>query len=152
MANRVDIFDLLKHVDAGDLEYWEALSEEDKKSVAFVVASRWMSCTQNTGQLIAVNQLINPLVFSFGTKHKGLLYRLMLIASSGTAKHYKWVGRKKSGSSMPVSTRVISEYYGLSTKRANTYVESFTLEEVMECAEALGYDDAELKKLKNEYK
>lgn len=150
-AERVDIFQFLKHVDAGDLEYWNNLTEEEQKSVAFVVANRWMSCTKNQGQIIAVNKLINPLVFPFGTKHKGLLYRLMLIASSGTEKQYRWVGRKKNESKKPTARNIIAEYYQLSDSRAESYLSMFSYEEVVECANALGYDDPSMKKLKNEY-
>ena len=150
--NKVDIFDLLKHVDKGDLEYWENLSEDEKKSVAFVVVSRWFSCTQNTDQLLTVNQLLNPLVFSYGTKHKGLLYRLMLIASSGTEKRYHWIGRKKKVPNKPISSQAVSEYYSLKLERANSYLDMFTLDDILECAEDLGYDDASVKKIKNEYK
>ena len=150
--NKVDMFDLLKHVDKGDLDYWENLSEDEKKSVAFVVVSRWMSCTKNPDQIVAVNHLLNPLVFNFGTKHKGLLYRLMLIASSGTEKRYQWIGKKKKVPSKPTATQVVSEYYNLKLERANSYLDMLTLDDVLECAEGLGYDDASVKKIKNEYK
>ncbi len=150
--NKVDIFDLLKHVDGGDLDYWAGLSDEERKTVAFVVASRWLSCTKNTDQIIAVNSLLNPLVFSFGTKHKALLYRLMLIASSGTDKRYQWISRKKKVPSKPLSTQVVSEYYKLKLERANSYLTMLTLSDVLECAEALGYDDSSIKKIKNEFK
>lgn len=151
-AERVDIFKLLKHVDAGDLQYWNNLSEEEQKSVAFVVANRWMSCTKNIEQISAVNSLVNPLVFPFGTKHKGLLYRLMLIASSGTEKQYRWVGRKKNESKKPTARKIIADYYGFSDSRAESYLSMFSYEELVECGSALGYDDESMKKLKNEFK
>lgn len=151
MADKVDVFQFLSKVDAGDLDYWENLTDEEKKSIPLVVFMRWFSGTKNPIQIESVNSLLNPFVYSFGTKHKGLLYRLMLVASSGTAKRYSWIGKKKIGSKS-ASTEVLSKFYGLSKDRANSYLNIFTLDEVLECAGLLGYDDADIKKIKNEFK
>jgi hypothetical protein len=151
-ADKVDIFDLLKHVDSGDLDYWNNLTQAEQASVAMFVVNRWMSCTKNSEQIIAVNAIVNPLIFPFGTKHKGLLYRLLLIASSGTGKNYKWIARKKRSANKPLTSKIISEYYAMSLDRATSYAPSFSYDEALECAEAMGYDDLILKKLKNEFK
>lgn len=150
--DRVDIFEFLREVDSGNFEYFENLSEAQKKKFAPVVATRWMSCTRNTSQLQAVNALVNPFTFAFATKHKELLYKLMLIASSGTEKRYKWIGKKKSGGTMPNTTTILAEYYKISKSKASGYAKMFTVDEVIECAENLGYDEAYLKKIKNEFK
>lgn len=152
MADKVDIFDFLKSVDNSDFYYYSELSEEQRKSLSLVVAARWLSCTKNSKQILAVNSLVNPFTFKFAYKHPELLYKLMLISSSGTEKHYKWVGKKKKSSSKPTSTQAISEYYGISTTKADEYLASFSLEDVLECANALAYDDAQVKKIKNEFK
>lgn len=148
---RVDIFELLKRIDDGDLDYWNKMSDEERKSIAFVVAMRWMSCTHNTDQLKSVNILLNPLVFRL-YKHPGLMYRLMLVASSGTRKGYKWVGRHKNKKTYPVSTKLISEFYNMNVDRANSYVNMLTIDELIDCAERLGYDDKSIKSLKDEHK
>lgn len=152
MSDKIDMFDLLKHVDAGDFDYFPSMTEEQQKSVSFFMANRWMSCTKNKKQLLAVNAIVNPLVFSFGTKHKDLLYKLMLIASSGTEKHYKWVGKKKKNQAYPMSSQIVSEYYGISTNKAVGYIGLLTMDDVLACATSLGYDDASIKKIKNEFK
>lgn len=152
MSDKVDMFEFLKHIDLGDFDYYPSLTEDQKKSVSFFMANRWMSCTKNKSQLLSVNSIINPLVFPFGTKHKDLLYKLMLIASSGTEKHYKWVGKKKKSQAYPVSSEVVSEYYGISTSRAMGYIGMLSMNDVLDCATSLGYDDASIKKIKNEFK
>lgn len=149
---KVDIFKLLKHIDAGDVEYYDNLSDAEKKSVSMFVTNRWLSCTKNSKQLITVNALVNPFVFAFGTQHAGLLYKLMVIASSGTEKNYKWVGRKKNISSKPETAGLLSAYYGISKRVAEGYLPMFTLDEALELASDLGYDAPSMKKLKNEFK
>lgn len=152
MAEKVDIFDFLKRVDNSDFYYYSELPDDQKKTLSLVVAARWLSCTKNAKQLLAVNSLVNPFTFKFSHKHPELLYKLMLISSSGAEKHYKWVSKKKKESSKPVTAQAIAEYYGISTAKADGYVPDFSLEDVLECANALAYDDAQVKKIKNEFK
>lgn len=149
--NKVDIFDFLRKIDSGDFGYYANLSDEQKKSLSMVVANRWMSCTSNKTQIVALNALVNPFVFKFASNHKELLYKLMLIASSGTEKHYTWIPKGKSAK-RPNTCKILSEYYGFSTERAEAYINDFSVAEVVECAEALGADDSTIKKIKHEFK
>lgn len=152
-AERLDIFKVLKSIDSGDFDYYDNLTEDELKSLPMVVLSRWMSCTKNVKQLNGVNNLVNPFVFKYGVKHKKLLYYLMLVASSGSQKNYKWVPRKKKGSSTPIACAVVAEYYGMSSKDAANYIKStLDVNDVISCASALGYEDKEITKIKNELK
>lgn len=152
MSEKVDIFSFLKKVDNSDFYYYSGLTDDQKKSLSLVVAARWMSCTKNTKQVLAVNALVNPFTFKYSSKHPELLYKLMLIASSGTEKNYNWVGKKKRTSTKPVSAQVVAEYYGISSAKADEYLTNFSLDDVLECAESLAYDDKQIKKIKNEFK
>lgn len=152
MTDTVDIFKLLKHIDSGDLDFYESLSDAEKKSISMFVASRWQTCTKNSKQIVASNALVNSTVLKFGTKHSGLMYRLMLIASSGTEKHYTWVSRKKKSSRRPETTKIISNYYGISENDASDYCNLLTLEEVKELADAMGIENSILKRVASEYK
>lgn len=149
---KVDIFDFLKRVDNSDLSYYDELSEQEKKSLSMVVAARWLACTKNKRQVVLANELVNPFVYKFATKHRELLYRLMLISSSGTEKRYAWISKKKTVSSRPNSVKAISQYYGISSDKAEGYLSMFSLEDVIDCADSLGYDEQTIKKIKNEYK
>lgn len=151
-TNKIDIFDFLKHVDALDFNYYSNMTPEQKKSLSLVVAARWLSCTKNTSQIVAVNAFVNPFTYKFSYKHPDLIYKLMLIASSGTEKRYTWVGKKKKTCTKPNSVQTISEYYSISKNKAVEYTQMFTLDEVLECAEALAYDKTVIKKIKDEFK
>ena len=150
---KVNIIDFLNRIDAGDLDYYTTLTDEEKKSISLVVVGRWLSCTKNLKQIVSYNALVNPFMYKFAGKHNELLYNLMVTASSGTKKNYRWVGRKKRENTKPVSCKVISQYYGISTSAASGYVgQTFKLADILKCADDLGYDDAEQKKIKDEFK
>lgn len=148
----VDIFKLLRHIDAGDLMYYESLSDEEKKSISMFMVARWQSCTKNMNQIVMSNALVNSTVLQFGTKHSAMLYRLMLIASSGTEKQYKWVPKATRKHKRPESTDVIASYYNISKMDASEYHNMFTVADVIELANSMGKSEATIKQIKNEYK
>jgi hypothetical protein len=76
----------------------------------------------------------------------------MVIASSGTDKRYKWVGRPKKAGNKPNTTQTISEYYGISTTRSVDYLNILSVDDIVDCANALGYDDKKIKLIRNELK
>lgn len=149
---KVDIFDFLRQVDKSNLRYYDDLTEPQKKSLSLVVAARWFSCTKNKRQLLMMNELVNPFVYRFSTKHGQLLYRLMMISSSGTEKRYSWISKKKNISSKPNSVKAVAQYYGISTRTATGYLGMLSVDDIIDCAESLGYDGQTVKKIKNENK
>lgn len=151
-TNKIDLFDLLKRIDNSDFYYYSELTPEQRKSISLVVLARWLSCTKNKDQIITLNALVNPFTYTFATKHPQLLYKLMLISSSSTEKHYKWVSKKKKDSSKSNTIKVISEYYGISLMKAEGSLTLLNCSDVIDYANALGYDNAFIKKIKNEYK
>ncbi len=150
---KVNIIDFLNNIDSGNLEYYTSLTSEERKSVSMVVVGRWLTCTKNTKQILACNALVNPFVFKFAGKHNELLYNLMVTASNGAKKNYRWVPRKKRESSRPVSSKAVAQFHGISTYAASGYVgKAYSYEDILYFAESLGFDDAELKKIKDEFK
>lgn len=152
MDEKVDVFEFLRHVDDLDFSYYDSLSEAQRKRLSLFVAARWQSCTKNVGQIVATNSLVNHFVYKFLTKHPKLLYKLMLIASSGTQKQYKWVPKKKKVRSKPETIAVMAEYHNMSTRQVEDYLPSTTLEDALYYADAIGSEDSTIKKIKNEFK
>lgn len=146
-----NIFEILNKIDEGDVSFYHNLTDEEKKKVPLFVIMKWMAQTKNKTQLLRLNSIVNPLIFNL-QKHDGLIWDLLVLSSSGTKKIYKWNKKnKKSLKTGSLAIKVISEYHGISKKDALNYTKMFDLNELVEMAESLGYDDKEIKKLKNEY-
>lgn len=152
MSEKVDMFEVLRHIDESDFSYYDNLTEQQRKSISLFVVARWLSCTRNTKQIVAVNSLVNTFLYKLLSKHPKLIYKMMLISSSGTRKQYKWVARKKKQSSKPETAKVLSEYYNMSMRQVEDYIKTFTLDDVISCANDLGVEDSVIKKIKNEFK
>ncbi len=150
MTNKVDIFELLKRVDARDIEFYESLSQPEKNSVAPVVALRWFSSGSDQHVHLS-NFVINPVVFPL-YKHPGLLYKMMVACSDGKKKRYSWVKKKSKDKSAPNADKTIAEYYQCSVKDASSYRRKLASEDILEMAEDMGYDAERIKKIKAELK
>jgi len=146
--NKIDIFDVLKNIDNGNIYYLDSLTEDEKNKLSMVVLFRWMTGTENSQQIRALDSIVNPFLYTL-SNHKDLIYKLMVIASSGTEKRYKWIPFKK-GKNKQLTNKLISEYYDLSNTSASNYINMFDIETLIDMAKELGYDDNELKKIKKE--
>lgn len=148
-SRKVDIFTVLDNIDAGNVNFYDNLSEEEQKSISMVVLMQWMHGMDNTQQLKAIESIVNPFIYSLAS-HKSLLFKLMTIASSGTKKRYNWASKAKQ-KTMPISTTAISQFYGLSKSASRNYISLLGKQGIIDIALELGYDDSELKKLKKEH-
>ena len=148
---KLDIFDLLKRVDSGDVTFYDNLDPNLQKQFAPVVACRWMAGTQSPVQIKLVNEFVNRYVFALH-QHKGLLYRMMVVASDGSAKPYHWMKKKTKGGTRPVSAEIIEARLECSEREAIDYSKLLDEATVLSYVQELGYDDAYIKKVQAEFK
>ena len=144
-----DLFEGLAKLSAGDLQWYDRLSPEDKKAAAPFVIARWMAGTSDQAQLIRINTFVNPYAFSLG-QEKALLFKLLAAAATGSTKRYNWMKAPGAKSSTKLRIEAIKQYYNVTTREANLYTANIASEDILEMAEELGWDQEELKKLKAE--
>lgn len=150
MGFKLDIFELLTKLNnpkSGDI--YEKLSDEERKGFAPLVVMRWMSGTSDERQIMLLNEFVNTKVFPLA-KHPRLLMRLLHVASSKTNKRYSWLGIKSKKKNVE-ALKVVQEYFDMSEREVKELNPFPPKEEVLQMAEALGYQKDELAKLKKEY-
>lgn len=146
---KVDLYNFLAKINAGDVTFLNSLSAEDKKSLAPVVVMQWLTGTNDKQQIVLMNHLVNPLVFKL-YKHQDLLFKLMMASCTKPPKRFAWIKTNKV-SKHPLSTEVISQYYKCSTREAEAYYPILSKDDILEMWDALGNNDKELlAKLKKE--
>lgn len=151
MTERLDIFKTLDNIDSGNLSYLSELDPQFSKQFSPLVVMRWASGTSSKAQILKLNAFVNPFVFSLGS-NKSLLYNLLLAASDGKQKSYKWVKRPSKGGNKPQSIEVIKRYYSCSSTRAAEYVKLLNVSDVVDIASSLGEDTAVIKAIQKEFK
>lgn len=149
--HKLDIFHVLDRISRKDPLFFNNLDEEQQKAFSPLVVMRWLSGTYSPLQIVLLNQLVNHLVFPLG-KHKGLLYDLMTICTSGKTQRYVWNKMNSKKSVMPKSVAIIQEYYGYSKKHSLEALPLLTNEDIISHAEDLGKQKDEIRELKKELK
>ena len=146
----LDIFTLLEQIDRKNYQIWDSLTEEQRKEFSPLVTLRWMAGTTDPVQLIFLNEIMNPTIFTLGDK-KEFLLKLLTVCSNGKLKRYQWINYKVGGSKkMKKSVELIANHYKLGPKEAEDTRRLFNEEELIELAEANGWQKDEIKELLGE--
>ena len=143
----LDIFELLRKIDTSKTCIYSDLTDPQKKGFAPLVVMRWMSGTGDAAQIAMLNECVNPYVFSLG-KHPHLLMQCLQVSSSGQPKRYYWLGLK-TNKKKSETMRVLQEFFELSAREVKTYPIP-PVNELVSMAEMLGWESAEIQKLKKE--
>lgn len=149
---KLDIFRVLGQADSKHAEFYEKLTDEERKELQPFLVSRWLTGTSDPLQIVLINEFVNPYAFSL-TKHKQLLWQLITVANSGRKQRYQWLklpSKRESGK--PNALRVVKEYYTYSTKDAIDALDILTRDQVLEMAEDLGWQPDDIAKVKRELK
>lgn len=148
----LDIFTLLEQIDRKNYHIWESLTEEQRKEFSPLVTLRWMAGTTDPVQIIFLNEIMNPTIFNLGDK-KEFLLKLLTVCSNGKLKRYQWINYKVGGSKkMKKSVELIATHYKLGPKEAEDTRRLFNEVELIELAEANGWQKDEITELKKEFK
>ncbi len=153
MTDRLNIFDLLGEVDGKNVEGYDQIAEPHKKQFAPSVILRWLSGTKSASQIVLLNDTANKYVFSCW-QHPNLIYKTFVAAvDGGRHKRYQWIKPlPRTGRSAPTATAAIMEYFKYDRKTAELSIKLMSIDDVVQCAQELGYEQQSITKIKQELK
>jgi hypothetical protein len=107
---KLDLFSVLTSIDQGNMNFYENLSEEEKKGYVPLLLMRYMSSlpSQNAqcgDAVIMVNDLVNVGHWEL-TKHPELQHKLMCITGLGRRQNRPWISKRKN-----VATKKLNEFF-----------------------------------------
>ena len=147
---KLDIFRVLAAAGRKNTDFYSTLTPEEQKAMQPILVTRWMSGTQRADQIVYLNEIINPFVFSLSS-HKQLLWHLMTIASVAGNQKCNWIKSPAKTTKKAISASVVSQYYKYSTSRAIDALALLTVEDILEMGVDLGCQTDELAKIKKEW-
>lgn len=150
MAEKVDIFPMLKNIDDFNLNSIKELTEEEKKSLSPYLLLQWMNGCKSKLQIQQLNATLNRLLFEVPTSHKELLFKIAYAASDGRTKKYYWIKKKQKQKKYTESIKIIQKRYHCSKKTALSYIPLLEFDGVYELALELGEQQDTIKKIKKE--
>jgi len=150
--HKLNIFQVLGSIGKKNKAYYSKMTDEERKSFHPLVVSRWLSGTYDAGQIVMLNEIVNPYVFPL-THHKELMANLLTAASSGDGGRVKWVkAAGKKTSKTPTITNVIRDYFGYNTGDAIEAMSLLSDADILLYAEHLGRQPDDIKLIKKELK
>lgn len=145
MAEKLDIFTVLKNLNNKNIKYYDTLSPDLQKAAAPLVIMRWLSGTSDREQILRINEMVNPYMFSLNPR---MLFKLMAISATGRVSSCSWVGGKKTTNSNVIT--LLSKYFECSKMEAKGYLSIYTNDELLVFAEEMGYTEKQSKELMQE--
>lgn len=167
---KLDMFELLAALDRRDFKFYSNLTDEQKKAFAGIVAMRWMSnapygdIEDNEFHILMVNGAANQHFWNSEiTNHPELQYLMLACCGTGSTtkpkrapswsktKH-EWIkGPAKKNKNKAI--KVLSEYCPTANdEELLMFFEMNDMEEIIQIAKMLGYQDKQIKELKKELK
>ena len=151
MAERLlDIFQVLSQIDKKNIGFYSLLTPAEQKAFVPVVITRWLTGTYIKLQVVLVNELINPYLFSL-YKHPELLYKLMTICVDGKSQRYAWNKVLSRTISKPLATKTIQQYFNYSSREAEKSLNILAPDDVVAMAEELGWQNEDINKIRKEF-
>ena len=152
MSNKLDIFDVLKHITMKDTGWLQSLSEEQQKSFQPVVVQQWIKGAQRhpDSHIFGTNEWVNPFVFSLHA-HPILLYKCLCVANGfGVPTRYRYLRANKT-TKKPLSIQVLQDYYNIGKEKAIDDLSLLSKPSIVAMAKRLGRQKDEVKKIEQEW-
>jgi len=158
-THKLDLFKTLAAIDNKDRDYYDNLTDEEKKGFAPFVLVRWCSAAQTNNLLydywllVATNERMNVNLLNLNsqtTKHPKLQW-LMATATSpyvGKLRH-EWIPYKKAEKRTYAEFRkiLINMFPHLNDDEIELIIQNTTTKDIKEYLKSMGYNDSEIKKI-----
>lgn len=157
--HKLDIFQTLEAMDKRDYDYFNRLSDEEKKAFAGIVIMRWMSSVKTNNvelqkwHLLTTNGFVNKSIWDPALKdHTGLVYLLLASCGLGQKQFHEWIKAptRKTGGKI---FEFLRDYYPTANNEELKYfLDINSADDFIELAKELGYQNDEIRDLKKELK
>jgi hypothetical protein len=155
---QLDLMSTLEAADRGILDYYDNLSEAERKAFSPLVIQRWLSAVSDANPnqaycVIAQNDLVNLGLFQLQKQHPELIWKLMCVAGVGKRQQHVWIPNKKSSGSTPkLDAWIRSQHAHVNDLELNILRDSKSESEWIQVLKSSGASDAQIKEIRTELK
>lgn len=137
-----NIFSVLNKIDNKKYNYYEELSEDNKKEIQPYTLLRWASCVDNKDEInhelytLEMNEYVNK-NFWVLSKHKNLQWKLLCSGGQNKFMKHKWIAPKKE--TVDKMMNIVRQFYpNLSDEEINIKYNNMTEDEKQSILEYIG--------------
>jgi hypothetical protein len=155
---QLDLMSTLEAADKGLTEYYDNLTDQERKAFSPLVIQRWLSVVSDQNPLqayhvIALNDLVNMGLFQLQKEHTELLWKLMCVAGSGKRQQHAWIANKRSSGTTPrLDAWIRSHHAHVNDLELQILRHSRTAAEWEQHIKSSGASDGEIKEIRSELK
>ena len=156
MAEQIPLSKLLKAIDLKQRDFYDKLSDDEKKSFNTFTLNRFISNCEDGPDLaewwlVATNTRVNKHFFAL-SNHPKLQWLVLTTASPGMGTTYhKWIPHKKKNTSHKVDKKVFETlkmlYPAMKSSDVELMAQINTKATVKAYLKELGYDDKQIKEM-----
>lgn len=154
---KLDLFkEVLPALNRKDRDYFDKLSDEDKKAVTFFTLVRWISSVQGNADLVAyylrnanicVNKHFYDVPLTLQKDHRKLMWLLMTAVSPGIGnQRHHWIKLQKE--SNPIKTQLENLFPNMKSDDAETLSKLVTKKELKKYVDGHGQESTSKRKSK----
>lgn len=154
--HKLDLTAVLNALDKQDLNFYQRLSEDEKKSYVPLILMRYMSSLsdQNANSayaLLATNDLVNIGFWNL-SKHQELQHLLLCLTGLGKKQYRTWLPMKKSKKSSKLVKWISEQNPEYNEVELDIFISKFTKDTWATYLKDFGMDDKEVKELVEAWK
>lgn len=138
---KLDIFEVLRQINNKNYNYYDKLSDQEKKLFQPFLVYQWLTSTDNGMQLSILNH-IGSMVYEL-SNFPNLLYKLFCVSSRSQNTRYSWLYKKQPKIEAEF---IIAKYLGCSVRVAKMHTEFFSDTQLKEMMDSLGMQLSEVPK------
>jgi hypothetical protein len=114
---KLTLKEILPQIDRGNADWWDTLTDEQKKQVSFWLLNRYVSSSNGTYTdtamaVLTTNEYYNKNWNDLGTKHPKLQWQILcMINDSGKSRFHKYINLKRTADSNSKSVKLLMKLY-----------------------------------------
>lgn len=135
-----DIFEVIKQIDRKNYNYYDSLTDEQKKEIQPYTLMRWMSTVSDEQSHqkynITINNNVNKYFWEL-SKYKDLQFKLLCTSGQRGFNRHQWIPISKTLNDKTLNS--IKEYFqGLTTQEIQMKYQKMSKEEIKDIQNFLG--------------
>ena len=147
---KLDIKRELRAVDTRDYEFYDGLTDEEKKAFSPYILMRYTSNVQGDKDLQAwfletTNEYVNKNHWTLSKNHKPLLWKLFAATGVGQTMYHQYLAAGKKGKANKIEKLLAEIYPAMKLEDIKILAEMMTPEDKKELFDKMGFDKAQRK-------
>lgn len=149
MANKISLNEELKAMDLKDPDWYNNLSDSDRKEISLWILMRYMSSCESKNldlvihHLLLTNECVN-VHFSHMSKYPALQFRLLQVVGTNKSQNHKWIKPPIKAKKNKLAEWLSEIFIHYNDEEIELLISENSTETLKEFAKSYGMQDKEL--------